>query len=417
MKCIRPVLLVVLAVHAGVLLAEPLPPPAIALEVQGELKELQPSIPGSDLQQISVQLSAGGQLRLISSAAFVPAPLPGFGSIYAGVDIVTIEAGRQRLLDGRQPLPAGQWSGLRNRFAAVMIRADQPLEVQPVYAANGAQELILHGAEGQYELEIYLGPVEYRQLRAADGALGALLFAGIWSWLRWLSIGLLLLWEALYQLIGNAGLAIVLLSLAVKLLMTPLTRLAERWQGEVNRIHGLLQPELDQIRQQYRGEEAHRLTLAVYARHGISPWFSIRSLAGFLIQIPVFIAAFHMLAGNIALAEESFLWIADLARPDEWLRLPLTLPFFGAWLNLLPCLMTMLTLLSAWLLHEPALGVRQRHRQRRNLALLALAFFLLFYTFPAAMVLYWTANNFWHLVKMLIERLLSRYQAAVAGHD
>jgi membrane protein insertase Oxa1/YidC/SpoIIIJ len=88
--------------------------------------------------------------------------------------------------------------------------------------------------------------------------------------------------------------------------------------------------------------------------------------------------------------------------------LPFGLPFFGAELNLLPFLMTGL---SVWAsaLHKPlALDSRLRRRQVRNMLFLTVAFFVLFYTFPAGMVLYWTTNNLVSVSKSLWQR---RYSA------
>ena len=151
------------------------------------------------------------------------------------------------------------------------------------------------------------------------------------------------------------------------------------------------------IKQQFRGEEAHNRTLQVYRDEGVHPLFTLKSLAGFAIQVPMFIAAFDMLADNFALSGARFLWIDDLAAPDRLVALPVALPFFGGHLNLLPVLMTLVTVLSALTQRDDSLTPALLRRQRRQLYFMAGGFFLLFYTFPAGMVLYWTANNVWHL--------------------
>jgi YidC/Oxa1 family membrane protein insertase len=202
------------------------------------------------------------------------------------------------------------------------------------------------------------------------------------------------------SLVGHIGVAIILLSLAVKVLMSPLTHIADRLQDSVNRTQALLQPQLDAIKRGYKGEEAHNLTLAVYKEHGVHPLYPLKSLVGFMIQIPIFIAAFDMLGENVALDEASFLWVADLAKPDRWVALPMVLPFFGGHLNLLPFLMTGVTVLTSWVQADPSLTPDLLQRQRQRLYLMAAAFFLLFYTFPAGMVLYWTTNNVLHLMKI-----------------
>ncbi len=198
--------------------------------------------------------------------------------------------------------------------------------------------------------------------------------------------------------VGNVGIAILLLSVVVRVLMSPVTALAERWQADVNRTQARLEPLLAEARANYTGEARHEQILAAYRSLGVSPWFTLKSLAGYLIQIPVFVAAFTMLGENFALAQTPFLWIDDLSRPDALAVLPVTLPFFGGDLNLLPFLMTGLTLLAAVWHEDSDLSPALVRAQRRRLFGLAGLFFLLFYTFPAGMVLYWTMNNLLHIV-------------------
>ena len=107
---------------------------------------------------------------------------------------------------------------------------------------------------------------------------------------------------------------------------------------------------------------------------------------------------------NIHLLNTGFLWISDLSRPDDLFRLPLRLPFFGAEFNLLPFLMTGLSVVASALHNPLSLDAGLRRKQVRNMVLLAIAFFVLFYTFPAGMVLYWTTNNLISVIKSLWAR-------------
>jgi YidC/Oxa1 family membrane protein insertase len=366
--------------------------------------------------EASIQKPAGARLQLAGGDDLVPPALPGLGAMYSRATAVIVGAdGVERIDEAAASGPAsgrtlqpGEWTGLRGRFWTLLVSGGEPLSVvaelpapdHPVVTVGRAT-----AAAGPVELRVYAGPVERRALAAADPELTDLLYAALWEPLRWLSFGLQAILEFWQSLVGSWGLAIILLSASVKLLMWPLTFIAERWQDQVNRTQSLLAPELATIRREHRGEEAHRLTLAVYAKHGVSPWYTLRSLAGFLVQIPVFIAAFDMLGEQFGLAGARFLWIADLSLPDRLLPFAAPAPFFGAHLNLLPFAMTALTVLASRLQEDPGLAPELRQGQRRRLYGLAAAFFVLLYTFPAGMVLYWTTNNALHLGVVLARRL------------
>lgn len=371
---------------------------------------------------MTLQLPPGAALRLAGASDLVPEELPGFGGIYSNARAVAVGAdGQETVADGDEDattdrtLAAAHWAGVRGRFWTLLVRADRALLLDASEPSTDAPELLLRPADaagGIIAFTAYGGPVAQGDLVEAAPELEGMLYAVLWTPLRWLSFGLQWILDRWQDLVGQAGIAILLLSLTVKLLMAPLIMIAERWQADVNRIKSLLEPEFAAIRRESRGEEAHNRTLAVYRRHGVSHFYTFKSLAGFLIQIPVFIAAFDMLGENFRLAGEGFLWIADLAAPDRVMALPMMLPFFGGHLNLLPWVMTLFTVLAARWQEDASLAPALRHGQRLRLYAMAGMFLLLLYTFPAGMVLYWTANNLWHLLRVLWERLVLRRAGA-----
>ena len=343
-------------------------------------------------------------LRMATGGGFRPAPMPGLGAAWTAVRPVVIRGGDAVSPEARPAavgLHPGDRAGLRARFWVLAARTDAAAEAR----LPGGDVVELRPPPGEaLRVELYAGPVERESLAAAGGDLPALLYSGLWDWLRWPTLGLGRLLDGLLALTGSAGLAILLLSVVVKVLMAPLTALAERWQADVNRTHARLEPLLAEARANYRGEARHERVLAAYRSLGVSPMFPVRSLAGYLIQIPVFIAAFAMLGEHFALDGAPWLWVGDLARPDAFAPLPAALPFFGDTLNLLPVVMTGLTVLAALLHRDTDLTPTLLAAQRRRLYLLAAVFFVLFYTFPAAMVLYWAANNLLHVLMVVWRR-------------
>lgn len=355
-------------------------------------------------RRLDLELGAGREL--------FPPPAPGFAAMLDRVQRVSVGPGGVRNLGDDKgsstPLQTGDWAGFRSRFWAILLRSDGAAQLEPRSGSGLALVRAEESGRLSWRYTFYSGPVEHRALTTADPELGRLVLSGLWSWLRALSFGLLYLLRGLTALIGNPGIAIVALAASVKVLLLPLAIVAERLQEQVNATQARLQPGIDAIKAAHRGEERARRTVALYREAGVHPLYTLRSLVGFLIQVPVFIAVFDMLAENFELHGVSFLWIRDVSRPDELLRLPACLPFFGCYLNLLPFLMSSISIAALFRFHSPVLTPGLVRRQRRNLTGMALLFFLLFYTFPASMVLYWTSTNFVQLISQEVGRLRRR---------
>lgn len=322
-----------------------------------------------------------------------------------------------RLTDGDVTTPTAttepaEWAGIRNRFWTLIARQPQGQITAMLPASdNGAVMRIAAGQAPRFEF--YAGSVEPGVLASQPADLQGLWIAAVWDWLRWLAMGLYYLLEWLIGLIGHHGLAIVALALSVKILMSPLTLIAGRWQQQVNRIQARLQPELQRIKAEYRGEEQANRVLTLHREYGVTPFYPIKSLFGVLIQLPVFIGVFDMLLHHSGLSGIPLLWIENLAQPDRLLPLPFELPFFGGYLNLLPFLMTGINVFASQQADAAGLDVDAHQRRRYWLYGMALLFFILFYTFPAAMVLYWTSSNLFHwLGERLMQYRRTRHHAA-----
>src|SRR5215475_9494715 len=346
------------------------------------------------------------ELDLYAGHALFPPPSPGFAGMLEHVQRVVVGPHGVRVVgdrkdDGR-PLGAGGWAGIRDRFWVIALRPDGAAAMEP--RAGEALRVTMTDASTRlaWRLRFYSGPVELSALRAEDPELGRLFLSGLWRWLRAVSLGLFHLLRGLTLVIGHAGVAIIALAGAVKLLLLPLTLVAGRLQDQVNATQARLQPGFFAINGDHRGEERTRRTLALYREEGVHPLYTLKSLAGFLIQVPIFIAVFDMLAEDFDLLGVPFLWIRDLSHPDHLARLPGCVPFFGCHLNLLPFLMSSIPIAASLRHHSTLLPPALARKQRRNLTAMALAFFLLFYTFPACMVLYWTSTN---IVQLLSQEI------------
>jgi YidC/Oxa1 family membrane protein insertase len=355
------------------------------------------------------------ELTLRSGSDFRPSPSAGFGNWleqihYAALDGRVADFDADRAALDEEVAPEWQtdgWAGFRSRYWAAMVRAEQAATFQPhadPAQIDAAVDIRIGNQPGR--LSIYLGPIEPAALAEADPSLRGLLYGALWFWLRWICFGLAWFIGVIHAGVSAVvpakfawGVSIMLLSLTVHILMRPLSRIADRFQDQVHATESRLAPELGRIKKEYKGEQQSEQILALYKSEGVHPLYSLKSLLGVAVVIPIFIGAFDMLAENIHLLGTGFFWIADLSRPDAIAPLPFTLPFLGSALNLLPFLMTGLSVLASWLHRPAAQHPSLRKKQVRNMLLLAAAFFVLFYTFPAGMVLYWTTNNLISAVK------------------
>lgn len=360
---------------------------------------------------ISFNSSESGTAHLASGMAFRPPPSSGFGYL--------LEQTRYLLFDGSSVESVGLdeteqadrvskgWFGFRNRFWTAMVLPGAALSINPLSGESvedASIEITATGPVKGFDLDLYLGPIEPSALSQSASELESLMYSGLWFWLRWICQALYYLLTGIAMVVPQWGLAVMVLSVAVGLLMRPLSKIADRLQDQVHEIDGRLAPTLAAIKKEYKGEQQSAKIIAMYKEANVHPLYSLKSLAGVFVVIPVFIGAFDMLAENIHLSGESFLWIADLSQPDAFMQLPFSLPFFGGYLNLLPFIMTGFSFIASKLHSHPAMDATQQRKHSRNLVLMSLGFLVLFYTFPAGMVLYWTTNNLISVIKTLWKR-------------
>jgi len=334
--------------------------------------------------------------------------ISGFGGLYNGTRLVALNLRKVESLASLSNVKdeKTEWLGARSRFWTFLINSDHlnSIVIDDVNEENLSFRLKVSSVDAisKHQFRIYFGPVERSQIERVSLTLNQLMYSALWDWLRLIcrSIEILFLW--CLSMTGNPGLSILFLAVSVKVLLYPLTFIAEKWQSQVNKTQAWIQPKINEINKQYSGEAANTKILNLYRDNNISPFFTIKGLFGFLIQVPIFIAVFDVLGESILLAGQPFLFIEDLSKPDQWLELPFAIPFFGSYFNLLPLLMTIITLVSAMSYRDQYLTGDLLKDQQLKLYIMAALFFILFFTFPSGMVLYWTCSNLIQLLKSLV---------------
>ena len=254
----------------------------------------------------------------------------------------------------------------------------------------GPEVTIAPDGTGETSARFFAGAKEVNLLDAYEAA-GIPLFdhAIDFGWFYFLTKPIFLILQFFDKVLGNFGVAILLLTLCVKLIFFPLANKSYNAMSKMK----LLQPEIQKLRERFPDDKARQQQemMALYKRVGANP------LAGCLpivIQIPVFFALYKVLFVTIEMRHAPFFgWIHDLSAPDPtsfanlFGLLPFTPPAFvmiGAW----PRIMGLTMFLQQKLNPQPVDPV-----QARMFMLLPIIFTYMLAAFPAGLVIYWAWNN------------------------
>jgi YidC/Oxa1 family membrane protein insertase len=191
----------------------------------------------------------------------------------------------------------------------------------------------------------------------------------------------------------NPGFAIMGVSAVITICTLPLYLVAEHWQQIERDTAKKLKPKTDKIKAVFSGDEQYMILSAFYRQNHYHPVYAMRSTFGLLIQVPFFIAAYSYLSRLPDLSSASFLFISDLGAPDA------LLPIAGGRLNILPIAMTAINI-AAGIIYTQGFPARDKIQ----LYGMALVFLLLLYNSPSGLVLYWTLNNIFSLIKNILSK-------------
>ncbi len=260
----------------------------------------------------------------------------------------------------------------------------------------------------RHRYEIFAGPKQPELLRGF-GATGAgmddLVYYG---WFGWVARPMIAILHALHAVIGNYGVAILLLTVMVRGAMFPVSRK----QAISSQKMQLLQPEMKAISEKYANdpEKRTRATQELWRKHNYNP------MGGCLlvfIQVPIFMGLYRSLATDVELRQAPLFstalrWCSNLAAPDmlwDWSRyLPsfLTAPegWLGPYLNLFPLVTIGLFLWQQKLFMPPAVDEQQKMQQQvMNYMMWFMA--LMFFKVPCGLCLYFIASSLWGIAERL----------------
>ncbi len=277
--------------------------------------------------------------------------------------------------------PDVSWGGFeRKYFMAVAIPQDPSLTTINMskdqnnvvsVEIRGAKSIIPPKQSDSLKYSLFIGPKDYTLLKKLGISLEeAIEFDSFIPGLKWLSIGLLIFIKFLYQFVGNYGIAIVILTILIKLVFWPLGTISYKSMKEMQK----LQPKLMELKEKYKNDQAKigQETMALYRAHKVNP---LSGCLPMLIQIPVFIGLYNTLLYAIELRHSPlFWWIQDLSAKDPYYIIPIVM---GA-TQFIQQKMTPTT-------GDPMMA--------KMMLAMPIVFTFIFLNFPAGLVIYWLINN------------------------
>ena len=324
---------------------------------------------------------------------------------FAGVDALYFASAVIPALDADQPdlaevrsIAVGEPQGqARKKLVNVTPRiVSQELSLEP-------------GKPVRHRYTIFAGPKQpdlLRRFGAAGAGLDDLVYYG---WFGWVARPMIALLHGLHAVIGNYGIAIILLTVLVRGALFPISRR----QALSSQKMQALQPEMKVINERYKNDPQKRTiaTQELWRKHGVNPASGCLPV---FIQIPIFMGLYRALATDVELREaplfsSAIRWCSNLAAPDMFWNWSQMLPQFfaapegwlGPYLNLLPLVTIGLFLWQQKLFMPPAVDEQQKMQQQvMNYMMWFMA--LMFFKVPSGLCLYFIASSLWGIAERLL---------------
>lgn len=244
------------------------------------------------------------------------------------------------------------WFAFQQQFFSAIMRAkndfssadlklnfydiDDPQRNLMACSAKLRSDLNVNSEKVTVPFEFYFGPNHYRTLKSYDQKYEKIIPLGGWL-VGWISrIVIIPCFNFLGSFISNYGIVILLMTLLIKLVISPLTIKSYMSSAKMN----VIKPEVDKLNEKYPKQEdamkKQQAMMDLYKRAGISPMGGCLPM---LLQFPILFAMFRFFPASIELRQQKFLWADDLSAYDSILDLPFNIPLYGDHISLFALLM------------------------------------------------------------------------------
>jgi YidC/Oxa1 family membrane protein insertase len=291
-----------------------------------------------------------------------------------------------------------EWTAVTDQFFATIIaplnakatgiwgRSFEVSANQNMFGIEGAMRMpgfqLEPGQTQSTHFQIWAGPKIYHRLSQLEQNEAEIMNFGVFKIVSQFLLNFL---NTIHSFVKSYGVAILVLTLVVRLVLWPLQSKA----NQTMRKTALLGPKMQELREKYKDDPTrmNQEVMKLYKQYGINPVGGCLPMA---IQIPIFFGLYQMLAQAVELRNAKFLWVQDLSQPDTVAHLPV----LGWPINIIPLCMAAT---QVWLMAmTPKTGDAT---QRRIMMFTPLMFLFFCYNFAAALALYYTAQNLFSILQ------------------
>jgi len=284
------------------------------------------------------------------------------------------------------------WAGYSTRYFMTMVMPKKAAKAK--IKLSYAHDIVVNqfiqkmdrldpGKQGQYDYTYYIGPKSYKILSGYDNSLKKAINFG---WFDIIAKPLLITMNTIHDFLPNYGIAIILLTILIKLIFWPLGTKSYKSMNEMKKV----QPLMMELREKYKGDKQrmNQEVMGLYKTYKVNPASGCLPL---LVQMPIFFALYRMLYQAIELRHAPFFgWINDLSAPDRLFSFNFAIPMMQE-----PYGIPVLTLLmgASFLLQQKMTPTAGDPMQAKMMMLMPIFMTVLFINFPAGLVLYMFVNN------------------------
>lgn len=287
-------------------------------------------------------------------------------------------------IEGLQPAGNVSWVATSSKYFTIIL-IPQTMARADGYTApgnGGSAEVSIDDSS----VQVYAGPKAYDMLNDLGGSQTDMIDFG-WPIIRWIGKLIFLFLTSALSFVGNWGVKIVILAFALKIILSPLTTKSYVSMQKMQKI----QPAMQEIQKKYAKDPKQQQTemQKLYKESGVNP---LGGCLPMLLQMPVFLAMYRVLANMVELRGAGFVyWISDLSRPE------ILLPFGSKILGLEGIGLMALLLGAVMFLQQKLTGTSSTGAaaQQQKMMLYMMPFFMtfLFMRFAAGLTLYWLVFN------------------------